>query len=72
MVRPEVVYSDVISGVNAELVDVDIRENFGDSTSSLSQDMRLPHLVTDERRTMTTNDIGVSRSSHEGKMPYLR
>ena len=51
--RPEEA-SDVIFGVVLELAGVDVSVIFGDSKSNRYQDMRLPHFVTDIRRTTTT------------------
>ena len=49
--RPEEA-SDVISGVVVDPTSLDIHVKFGDSWSNRSQDIRLPHFVTDERRRL--------------------
>ena len=54
--KPEAA-SDVKSGAVVQHVGVDVFVEFGDSRSSLSRDIRLPHFVT--------NDTGVRRSSHK-------
>ena len=55
--RPEV-DSDVISGDTVEQVCRDVRVTFADCRSNRSRDIRLPHFVTDERRTTPAFDIG--------------
>ena len=45
--RPEVA-GDVMSGAALVYVGVDVPTKFGDSRSSRSRDIRLPHFVTDD------------------------
>ena len=45
--RPEVV-SDVVSGANVGQVGMDVHAKFCDSGSNGSQDIRLPHIVTND------------------------
>ena len=48
--QPEVA-SDLISCMAVQYVGVDVCVKFGDSRSNRSQDIRLPHFVTEDNRT---------------------
>ena len=64
--RPEV-DGDVISGVVIYTTGVKVHVKFGDSRSTRSLNIRLPHVVTNNHHHDDDNDdAGVCRSSHNG------
>ena len=63
--RPKVA-SDVLSSMVVEPTGTKAPVKLGDSRSNRSRDIRLPHFVTNDH---DNDDVGVHRSSHQGKMP---
>ena len=61
--------SDVIWCAKVEQFGVNVGVQFGDSSSNGSQDIRLPHFVTNDHDHNDDYDAGVRRSSHRGKTP---